>query len=56
MLLFNNQGLKPKITFWYFNTSNVTIQPRDELKKLKSVVNFNTSNVTIQLQCGKITS
>ena len=33
----------------HFNTSNVTIQQREECVRASKAVHFNTSNVTIQL-------
>ena len=48
MLLFNPETLPENVTGNDFNTSNVTIQPREERRNKSWDYNFNTSNVTIQ--------
>ena len=50
MLLFNRTWTIWQITDWYFNTSNVTIQPPYCPLSSSGNTYFNTSNVTIQLQ------
>ena len=48
MLLFNHNLLRQKEQWFYFNTSNVTIQLADGSNIPRIYFDFNTSNVTIQ--------